>query len=164
MPMKYSAWFGLFIALWTVPTLAQSTATPVTPGFLSTVGCPSGQTVCFIPYSSANPPPGPGPYFLTFLAQQKISAATLAATTALTVPTGATIADFYPECATNGTDGQCVRFNPGGATDASAGSGLGSQQLLLGYSGGLATIQFILAVGATGAGGTIPTLTVNYYK
>lgn len=101
---------------------------------------------------------------LTFLGQQKISAATIAASTALTVPAGAIIADFFPECAVAGTDNQCVRYNPGGASDSSAGSGLASQQLLLQYSGGLATIQFILAAGATGAAGTIPTLTINYYK
>jgi hypothetical protein len=146
---------------------AQSTATPVVPGYLSTTGCPTGYTSCFVAYGPSGSGGTPTPIVpgqLTFLGQQKISAAALASSSALTVPTGAIIADFYPECTTNGTDGQCVRFNPGGATDASAGSGLGSQQLLLGYSGGLASIQFILAAGATGAAGTIPTLTINFYK
>lgn len=140
----------------TPPSLGDKQATTIqcdSSGNLKTDGGGSG---------GAPTPVVPGQ--LTFLGQQKISAATLAATTALTVPATATIADFYPECATNGTDGQCVRFNPAGATDASAGSGLASQQLLLGYSGGLATIQFILAAGASGASGTIPTLTINYYK
>ena len=36
---------------------AQSTAEQTVPGVLSTTGCPSGQTSCFLPLSSANPLP-----------------------------------------------------------------------------------------------------------
>lgn len=36
---------------------AQSTATPVIMGFLTTSGCPSGVSSCFIPYSATNPVP-----------------------------------------------------------------------------------------------------------
>jgi hypothetical protein len=39
---------------------AQSTATPVLPGYLSTTGCSPGQTVCFMPYSTLNPLPVTG--------------------------------------------------------------------------------------------------------
>lgn len=35
--------------------LAQSTAEQTQPGFLTTTGCLSGQTVCFKPYTSTNP-------------------------------------------------------------------------------------------------------------
>lgn len=39
------------------PTIAhaQSTATPVTPGLLTTSGCPGSETICFVPYSVSNP-------------------------------------------------------------------------------------------------------------
>ena len=105
------------------------------------------------------------PYVATFLGKHSLSAATLATSTALTPPAGATIANFFPECATNGTDNQCVRFNPNGTADASASAGLGSQQLYLGETAAsFAAYQVILAVGATGASGTISTLTVYYYK
>ncbi len=43
------------LLLWSAPAFAQSTATPVLPGFLTTTGCPSGQTVCYLPYSATNP-------------------------------------------------------------------------------------------------------------
>jgi hypothetical protein len=33
------------------------TATPVTPGYLSTTGCPPSGTPCFLPYSTLNPLP-----------------------------------------------------------------------------------------------------------
>lgn len=45
------------LLLWTTPALAQSTAQPVLPGFLTTTGCPSGSTVCYLPYSVTNPLP-----------------------------------------------------------------------------------------------------------
>lgn len=35
--------------------MAQTTATPVTPGYLSTTGCASRQTVCFVPYGPLAP-------------------------------------------------------------------------------------------------------------
>jgi hypothetical protein len=101
---------------------------------------------------------------LTPLGQQTISSATLAAATSLTVPAGATIADFYPE-GTGGTNNNCVRFRDDGtAPTASVGAPLQPGQLLLGYTGkpsgsaALSAIQFILATGAT------CTVTINYYK
>lgn len=42
---------------WCLPAHAQSTAAQVTPGFLTTSGCPGGQFSCFLPYSAANPLP-----------------------------------------------------------------------------------------------------------
>lgn len=105
------------------------------------------------------------PGTLTYLGQQKFSAATLASSTALTLPTGATTANFFPECSASGTDGVCIRFNPGGAADATTSGPMGaSLQFYLGETGALATLQVILATGATGATSTSPTLTVNYYK
>jgi hypothetical protein len=40
------------------PALALAqTAQQVTPGYLTTTGCPTGTSACFVPYSSANPMP-----------------------------------------------------------------------------------------------------------
>lgn len=104
----------------------------------------------------------PGP--LVYVGKQLFSAATLATSTALTPPTGATIANFFPECSAAGTDNQCVRFDPGATADASADAGIASQQLYLGETSTLANIRVILAAGASGASGTIPTLAVYYYR
>ena len=111
--------------------------------------------------SSGTPTPTvPGQ--LTYLGKQTFTSASLATSTTLTPPTGAVIADFYPECSINGTNNMCVRYDPGTTASSTTSSGLASQQLLLGYSASLTTIQVILASGATGA--TSNTLTVYYYK
>jgi len=48
----------LALLLWGASSAyAQSTAQPVTPGYLTTSGCPAGYTVCFVPYSNSNPLP-----------------------------------------------------------------------------------------------------------
>lgn len=39
----------------TAPAFAQSTATPVVDGYLTTSGCSYGQTTCFVQYGSAVP-------------------------------------------------------------------------------------------------------------
>lgn len=39
---------------------AQSTAQPVVPGYISTVGCPGTQKSCFLPFSPSNPLPVSG--------------------------------------------------------------------------------------------------------
>ena len=48
---------GLGLAALACAAHAQSTAAQVLPGMLVTVGCPPGYTVCYVPYSSANPLP-----------------------------------------------------------------------------------------------------------
>ena len=50
---------ALILALLFAPTLAfgQSTATPVVTGYLTTSGCPTGQTVCFVQYGSGGGAP-----------------------------------------------------------------------------------------------------------
>lgn len=110
--------------------------------------------------SAAPIPTVPGP--LVYLGKQVFTAATLASSTALTVPTGATIIDIYPECVTDGTDNQCVRYDPGTTASATTSAGLASQQDILGYSGSISTMQFILAAGATGA--TANALVIHYYR
>jgi hypothetical protein len=161
--MKIVAALGLLIGLWIVPASAQSTAENVVTGYLSTTGCSPGQTVCFKAYGGSGGS-GMPPYIATPLGQQTISSATLASAQSLTVPTGATSADFYPE-GTGGTNNNCVRFRDDGtAPTATVGSPLQPGQLLLGYTGkpsagtSLSGIQFILATGAT------CNLTINYYK
>lgn len=44
---------GLVLAFFALPLFAQSTATPVTPGYLTVTGCPGNGTPCF--KSSTNP-------------------------------------------------------------------------------------------------------------
>lgn len=43
---------GSLALLWAAPAMAQSTAAPVVTGYLSSVGCPYGQTTCFVQYGS----------------------------------------------------------------------------------------------------------------
>lgn len=101
------------------------------------------------------------PYQLTPLGQQTLVLTSSAQ--ALTVPSTATIADFFPE-GSGGTNGNCARYRDDGtAPTATVGSPLQPGQLLLGYSvkpagAALSSTQFILATGAT------CTLTINYYK
>lgn len=53
--------FGLLIALlFALPVHAQSTAQPVTPGYLTTSGCSGSQSPCFKPYTTLNPLPVTG--------------------------------------------------------------------------------------------------------
>lgn len=53
-----SALFASFLAfMLPLGAQAQVTTEQVQIGFLATTGCPSGQAVCFIPYSSGNPLP-----------------------------------------------------------------------------------------------------------
>ncbi len=81
---------------------------------------------------------------------QQISAATLAASTPLTVPAGATVAFVNAEAAG-------VRWRDDGtAPTATIGVILGAGQQLI-YSGNLTAIQFILQSGS-------PILDVEYYK
>lgn len=55
--MLKSAFLGVLGAVClAAPSFAQSTATPVVTGYLSTSGCPSGQTSCFVQYGSTGPP------------------------------------------------------------------------------------------------------------
>jgi hypothetical protein len=104
------------------------------------------------------------PYVLTPLGHQVFSSATLATAQSLTVPTGATIIDIYPE-GTPGTNNICVRyFDDGTVPTSTSGAGLSTSQVRIGYAsqpasaGALSSIKFILAAGAT------CTLTINYYK
>lgn len=57
--MKKGTTLALIVALAAIASVAyaQSTATQVVMGALTTSGCPSGSQVCFLPYSSANPLP-----------------------------------------------------------------------------------------------------------
>ena len=47
----------LIVALVATAAYAQSTANQIQLGFLTTTGCPNGQTSCWKPYSAANPMP-----------------------------------------------------------------------------------------------------------
>lgn len=47
--LKYAVALALLLA---GPALAQSTAEPVVPGYLTTSNCPYGQTTCFVPYGA----------------------------------------------------------------------------------------------------------------
>lgn len=126
-------------------------------------GCGFPAQPCNIQGTPGGTPTPVVPGTLTYLGKQTFTAATLAASTALTPPATATIANFFPECVSGGTDSMCVRFNPNGTADATTSSGLISSQLYLGEtSSAFANYQFILATGATGATGN--TLTVYYYK
>jgi hypothetical protein len=85
--------FAGFLAvciLQSTPALAQSTATPVVPGYLSTTGCAPGQTVCWIQYG-----PGGGgatstkPVTLNYVATSgavQMTAAALSAGTIIQIP------------------------------------------------------------------------------
>jgi hypothetical protein len=50
----------VFALLFPAGAQAQSTATPVLPGLLVSVGCPAGYTYCYVPYSNTNPLPVSG--------------------------------------------------------------------------------------------------------
>ena len=53
-PMKrVLALVGVLAALFATPVLAQSTAQPVVTGYLTTSGCPTGFTSCFVQYGAA---------------------------------------------------------------------------------------------------------------
>lgn len=87
----------------------------------------------------------------TALGYQQISAATLVAATALTVPTGANVAIISSDTAN-------VRWRDDGtAPTASVGMQLKSTDAALEYWGPLANIQFILVTGS-------PVLNVSYYR
>lgn len=53
--MRFLLACALVLGLFSSSVLAQSTATPVLPGLLTTSGCPPATTVCYVPYSSSNP-------------------------------------------------------------------------------------------------------------
>lgn len=46
---------GLFVLAFAPAALAQSTAQPVITGYLTTSGCPAGQTSCFVQFGAAGP-------------------------------------------------------------------------------------------------------------
>ena len=61
-------WLLLFLLFLSCSAHAGVTADQTTPGYLSTTGCPAGQSSCFLPYSATNPMPitlGSGPITLT---------------------------------------------------------------------------------------------------
>lgn len=51
--LKWALAAGLLLVA--QPVLAQSTATPVVLGYLTTSGCPAGQTSCFVQYGTPLP-------------------------------------------------------------------------------------------------------------
>lgn len=94
----------LALGLLTSAALAQSTATPVVPGYLTTSGCPSGYTTCFVQYGGGGGGGAP-PYQETYLGHQ--TALTLVSSTPLTPTSTATIADIVVE--SNSTYSSAVR-------------------------------------------------------
>lgn len=60
--MKLTKFLAAFLLIFSTcdvdPSLAQSTAAQVVPGYLTTSGCPSGQTVCFVQYGTTSGPGG----------------------------------------------------------------------------------------------------------
>jgi hypothetical protein len=56
MKLKH-AFLSSLLILTPVPGFAQSTASQVQPGYLTTTGCPSGVSVCFKQWDSTNPMP-----------------------------------------------------------------------------------------------------------
>lgn len=151
--MKILRLAPVLLGLWAMPSHAQ----------INGPSCGSPQNPCVTTGSGSGGTPTPVvPGLLTYLGKQTLTAATLASSTVLTVPAGATVADFYPECSSAGTDNQCVRYDPATTANNATSAGWASQQNTYGWSGPLATTQVILAAGATGATGN--TLTVLYYK
>lgn len=135
---------SLTLTLLPFSAMAQ-TAAQVVPGYLTTVGCPGSLTACFIPSSPSTSKVG----------QQ--TSVSLAAATALTVPTGATLAVITVEGTNNGA-GVCARWRDDGtAPTASAGNPLGSLAILS-YQVTNLPIQLIQATGAT------CSMDVSYYR
>ena len=120
------------------------TAAQVVPGYLTTVGCPGGLTACFVPSSPS-----------TALAGTQ-TAVSLAAATALTVPTGATLAIITVE-GTNNAGGICARWRDDGTDpDATTGMTLVAGADFL-YTGDFSAIKFIETAASA-------KLNVSYYK
>lgn len=130
------------LLLLSAPAWAQSTANPVTPGTLTTIGCQGGAASCFVPLGSTNPLPI-GVYDGSNNAGY-----------VLTSNGSATVATFQP----GGGGGS---GSPGGSTNAvqyNAGSGnfggvsLSSGQLVIGQSGAPAaeTISGACTLSSTG--------------
>jgi hypothetical protein len=90
------------------------------------------------------------PYTYTALGYQQITAGTLASATALTVPTGATIAEVCVDTAP-------VRYRDDGTAPTASVGMPAAAGTCFAYSGALAAIQFILASGS-------PVLNVSYYR
>jgi hypothetical protein len=162
---------ALLLAALLAPCARAQTPTVV---YIRVCTSASGSQQCsYVPVDSTNPLPvtGPGGYAsittvsgpVVPLGQQRIAAATLATAQSLTVPAGATIANFSPD-GTGGTNNNCLRYRDDGtAPTATVGSPLQPGQLLLGYTGqpaggALTSIQFIEATG----GGC--DLYIDYYK
>ena len=56
--MKNKLLFVLIgLVIFSAAVYAASTATPAIFGYVSTTGCPTGQSSCFLPFTSANPFP-----------------------------------------------------------------------------------------------------------
>lgn len=137
---------GLFALslLFPIGAVAQ-TAAQVTPGYMTTIGCPGGLTACFVPNNPATSKVG----------QQ--TSVSLASATALTVPTGATLAVITVEGTNNGS-GVCARWRDDGtAPTASAGNPLASLAVMS-YQVTSLPIKLISATGAT------CSMDVSYYR
>lgn len=140
--------FAIILLFAAGPALAQSTATYVVPGYLTTSGCPTSQTSCFVPYGPSQAiqpvaiiiPTAP-------LGFQLITS--LSASTALTVPTGATVAVIVSES-------QGVRWRDDGTPPtASVGFPLAAAQPMT-YRGNLSLLRFIQQAASA-------TLDITYY-
>lgn len=134
---------ALFLALAAAPALAQSSATPVVPGYLSSNGCPPAVTTCFAP--SLAPIAG---------TQTNVAMTTA---TALTVPAKATFA-IITVSGTNNTAGVCAYWED----DGTAPTGTTGQPLaaLAGFTYFVKSLAGLKLIQATGAS---CTFTASYY-
>lgn len=140
---------SLTLTLLPFSAMAQ-TAAPVVPGYLSTNSCPGGNNPCWFPTNGSTAVAG---------TQTGVS---LAAATALTVPTGANIAVITVE-GTNNASGICARWRDDGTDPtASTGSPLAANAVMVyqvkSSAQAYLPIKLITATGAT------CSMDVAYYK
>lgn len=88
----------LFLWLPSFSVLAQSTAQPVVPGYLTTSGCPSGQTTCFVQYGagSSSVPIVTGPPKLTAYGTLSVTNSSVALSTLTPGPNSPAWTAAYP--------------------------------------------------------------------
>ena len=132
---------------------AQSTATPVIPGYLTTSGCPSGYTSCFSQYGAVPP--------VTQSAVTPVAgtqtALSIATATSLTIPATATEALIQAQ-GTNNSSGACLFWRDDGTAPTGTTGQLLSAGTSLWYNVTSLPVKLIAATSATCAA------TISYYK
>lgn len=135
---RFLSCLSVAAALFAGTAMAQSTATPVVPGYNTTSGCPAGRSSCFVPYGAGGPPSG-APYALTSTGFQQVSLSGTAA--GFTPPAGSTVCFIQ-------TEGNPVRFRTDGVAPTASVGQLLAVGALLQETASLTTIKFIPTTGS----------------